>query len=156
MPTQLATTHDFATRFFNETWELLSQSERSAEEDLAMIHLAHASRAHWQVAGGPKEWSIGEWQIARVYAELNRAEPAVFHARQAMALAGEGQLGLFLTASCREGLARALWVAGQDDEARRLADSARSLLVQIVDEEDRDYLVADLDDHARIISRRSS
>lgn len=156
MPTQLATTRDFASRFFNETWELLAQSDRTADEDVMMVHLAHGSRAHWRVAGGPKEWAIGEWQIARVYAELNRAEPAVFHARQAMALAGGGQLGLFLSASSHEGLARALVVAGEDDEAGKAADHAAMLLLQVKDEEERDYIAADLADHARLIARRSS
>ena len=73
-----------------------------------------------------------------------------------MALAGGGQLGLFLSASSHEGLARALVVAGEDDEARKAADHAAMLLLQVKDEEERDYIAADLADHARLIARRSS
>jgi hypothetical protein len=156
MQTQLATTRDFASRFFNETWELLAQTDRTADEDVMMIHLAHGSRAHWRVAGGPKEWAISEWQISRVYAELNRAEPAVFHARQAIALAGGGQLGLALSASAHEGLARALRVAGEDEAAQIAADHAAMLLLQIKNEEDHDYVVDDLADHARLVARRDT
>ena len=82
----------FAAQFFNEVWALLDRSGRSAEEDVQMIHLAHASRAHWQIAGGPREWAIGEWQIARVYAALGRGEPALFHAELAMEMTAEGAI----------------------------------------------------------------
>jgi hypothetical protein len=140
----------YAITFFNQVWTLLDQDNRSAEEADLMVHMAHASRAHWQVAGGAREWAIGEWQIARVYAELGRAEPALYHAKAAMALAGEGQLGPFQSASAREGLARALIIAGEPDAGRAMADEARALLPLIKDAEERDVIKADLADHARI------
>jgi hypothetical protein len=39
-----------AAGFFNAVWALLDKPGRSREEDLQMVHLAHASCAHWQVA----------------------------------------------------------------------------------------------------------
>lgn len=39
-----------AAGFFNAVWALLDKPGRSSDEDLQMVLLAHASRAHWQVA----------------------------------------------------------------------------------------------------------
>jgi hypothetical protein len=142
-----------AARFFKLVWDLLGQSRRSAEEDLRMIHLAHASRALWQEAGGPEQWAIGEWQIARVYAVLGRAEPAIVHAQEAFRLAGDGALGRFLEVSTREGLARALWLSGETAAARQMALSARRLLAGIVDDDDHSVAESDLDDLDQIMSK---
>jgi hypothetical protein len=38
-----------AAGFFNAVWALLDKPGRSSDEDLQMVLLAHASRAHWQV-----------------------------------------------------------------------------------------------------------
>jgi hypothetical protein len=134
----------FAADFFNAVWRLLDQQSRTAAEDLRMIHLAHASRAHWQEAGGPREWAIGEWQIARVYAELGRSEPAVFHAQAAVDLAGAGQLGPFLAASSLEAMARALRVGGRGAEAEDCRRRALVWMEQVTDEEERGLLTLDL------------
>lgn len=141
-----------AARFFNQVWDLLGQRQRSAEEDLRMIHMAHASRAHWQQAGGPEQWATGEWQIARVYSVLGRAEPALIHAQEAFRLAGDGTLGPFLEVSTREGLARALHLSGETAAARQMALAARRLLAGIVDDEDRGIAEGDLDDLDQIMS----
>jgi hypothetical protein len=44
-----------------------------------MVHMAHASRFHWDNVGDDQNRAIGEWQVARVYAVLGRAESALFH-----------------------------------------------------------------------------
>ena len=36
-----------AATLFNATWDLLDKSERSPDEDAAMLGRAHASRHHW-------------------------------------------------------------------------------------------------------------
>jgi len=64
----------FAAKFFNDTWELLARPERTPEEDDRMIHLAHASRLHWQFAGKPENIAVGEWQVSRVHAVLGQCE----------------------------------------------------------------------------------
>lgn len=143
-----------AARFFNQVWDLLAQAQRSSDEDLRMIHMAHASRALWQEAGGPEQWAVGEWQIARVYSALGRAEPAMVHAQEAFRLAGDGTLGPFLEVSCREALARALWLTGETAAARQMALAARRLLANIVDDDDRSVAESDLDDLDTVISPR--
>jgi hypothetical protein len=57
-----------AARFFNETWRVLDKPDRSAEDDMRMIHMAHASRMHWEFAGSPRNRNVGEWQISRYIA----------------------------------------------------------------------------------------
>lgn len=134
-----------AVDLFNEVWRLIEKTDRTHDEELAMIHAAHASRHHWGIAGEAKNWCIGEWQIARVYSTLGRAEPARFHAAEALRLAEDHALGPFLTASAHEGLARAAMVAGDagafDDH---LAKSQRAG-AQITDDEDRQIWRADID-----------
>jgi hypothetical protein len=70
-----------AARLFNDTWALLEKESRTAEEDDRMVHMAHASRFHWDNAGDDQHRAVGEGQVARVYAVLRRGEPALFHAR---------------------------------------------------------------------------
>ena len=66
-----------AVTLFNHTWRLMERTDRSALEDDEILHSTHASRAHWGVVGEPMHWARGEWQCARVYAVLGRAEPAL-------------------------------------------------------------------------------
>ena len=50
---------------FNYTWELLDKPQRTREEDDTMIHAAHASRFHWEKAGGTAvNLARGEWQVS--------------------------------------------------------------------------------------------
>lgn len=84
-----------------------------------MIHAAHASRRHWGEVGEPKNWAIGEWQISRVYATLNRPEPALHHARRSLDICTEHNLDDFVLAYAHEAIARASALAG-DTPARDL------------------------------------
>lgn len=134
----------YAAQFFNAVWDLLDRKDRSPADDLQMIHLAHASRAHWQFAGGPREWAIGEWQIARVHAVLGRAEGALTHAKMALTLAETHDLGPFMVACGVESMARALSVAGLPEQAAAQRVRALALCDQIADAEERDIVLLDL------------
>jgi hypothetical protein len=131
-------------RFFNEVWSLLNMEDRSRDQDMQMVHLAHASRAHWQFAGGPREWVVGEWQVARVYAAIGRGEAAVIHATAALQRLGSGDDGPFLAASAHEGMARALRAAGRTADADDHAATALRLTETLEDSEERDLMIADL------------
>ncbi|MEK6851483.1 MAG: hypothetical protein AABY30_02980, partial [Candidatus Thermoplasmatota archaeon] len=63
---------------FNATWTLL-EKKRTRDEDVKMVHMAHASRHHWAQVGTPSNLAVGEWQVSHVYAVLRRAEPALYH-----------------------------------------------------------------------------
>ncbi len=134
----------FATQFFNEVWACLDKQRRSTEEDVQMIHLAHSSRAHWQMAGGPREWAIGEWQIARVYAALGRGEPALFHAELALEATADGAVGPFLAGCAQEVMARACRAAGRVGDAARFHAEAVRLAATLTDPEESDLLARDL------------
>src|SRR3990170_591117 len=49
-----------AVELFNAVWGLLEKEDRNCAETDRMIHAAHASRFHWEIAGAPVNWGIGE------------------------------------------------------------------------------------------------
>ncbi len=84
---------ELAVSTFNRVWELLELPERTPKETDEMIHAAHVSCYVWSQIGTPANVARGEWQCARVYATLGRAEPALWHAGRALELneaGGEG------------------------------------------------------------------
>lgn len=135
-----------AAGLFNRTWELLETTGRSAAQDDEMIHAAHASRYHWGEVGAPVNLARGEWQCARVYATLGRAEPALWHANRCLAIleASEGAIEDWDKPAAYEALARASAIAG--DAAARDAWAARSreALEAVADPEDRRVIEGDL------------
>ena len=134
-----------AVQLFNSTWALLDKESRTADEDDRMLHMAHASRFHWDNVGDDQNRAIGEWQVARVYATLGRGEPSLFHARRCLDYAGRLGVDDWVMAGAYEALARAHAVAGEPDAARDARDQALALAQQIEDKEDRDIVLADID-----------
>ncbi len=136
-----------AAQLFNETWRLLELEQRTRADDDRMIHTAHASRYHWgQVPTvTPAHLARGEWQISRVYAVLERAEPALYHARRVLDLCQDNGIGDFDLAFAYEALARAHAVAGDVGLARDYTDQALAVAEDIADDEERDLVLADLE-----------
>ena len=129
---------------FNGVWRLLERSDRTASQDLEMIHMAHASRHHWGIAGEAVNWARGEWQCARVYAVLGRSEPALVHAARSLALCLEHGIGDFDLAFAHEAMARAHRVEGQRDACARHLELAREAGAGIADEGDRRHFQGEL------------
>jgi DNA-binding transcriptional MerR regulator len=136
---------ELARTLFNQTWTLIEKESRSPEEDERMIHMAHASRFHWDNVGDDQNRAIGEWQCSRVYATLGRAEPALYHARRCLAHADRPGAEVWLVASAHEGLARAQAVAGDFEAARDSRSRATALVETVTDPEDRKIVLADID-----------
>ena len=134
-----------ASRLFNDVWALLEREDRSPAESERMVHMAHASRFHWDAVGGDQQRAIGEWQVSRVYATLGRAEPALHHARACVAYAAADGVDSWVAASAQEGLARALVVAGDLEAARTAREAALARLADVTDPEDREIVEADID-----------
>jgi hypothetical protein len=134
-----------AVECFNNTWGYLDKNERTAQDSLAMIHLAHTSRYHWGVVGGAVNWARGEWQIARVYAILGRGEAALVHAQESLRLCKAHSIGDFDLAFAHEALARAHAVLGNKALREACLEQARTASKTIVDEEDRALLLSDLE-----------
>jgi DNA-binding transcriptional MerR regulator len=133
-----------AAELFNEVWELLERTGRTEADDDRMLHAAHASRHHWGRVGGPTQLAIGEWQCARVYSVLGRAEPALHHARRCAAIAAEHEVEDWLIASAHEALTRAYTVAGDRAAAAAERERAVAVCARITDPEEREVVESDL------------
>lgn len=135
-----------AAELFNRVWELLDQPTRTAEEDREMLAAAYGSRYHWRIAGGPKQHSISDWQVSRVWAVLGDAARATAHGELSLELAEQNELGPFYVGYAHEALARAAALAGDDDESRRHLAEAEELSLDISKTDDAELLRADLSD----------
>lgn len=133
-----------AGSLFNAVWTLLENPSRTPDDDLRMIHMAHASRYHWSRVGTEVHAVRGEWQCSRVYATLGRSEPALFHARRALEICEANGIGEFDLAICYEAIARAYAFAGDFDEARRWQQRGLEAANDVAEDDDREILLADL------------
>ena len=131
---------------FNHVWTLLRLPERTPEQDDEMIHAAHASRHHWAAVGTAANVARGEWQVSRVYAEVGRAEPALYHAGRCLAYCEQNpnELEDWDVPYAYEALARAYLAGGNVDQSREHAARARELAERVADDEDRELLASDL------------
>jgi hypothetical protein len=109
-----------------------------------MLHMAHASRFHWGEAPEcrPENLARGEWLVARVYALLGRAEPAIWHARRCLDHCEQNAIGDWDLAYAYEALARAHALAGNAEAAEWRA-KARTAGDAIEDREDREHFDED-------------
>jgi hypothetical protein len=133
-----------AKDLFNHVWTLLEMAERPPALDDEMIHAAHASRCHWAVIGTSVNLARGEWQISRVYAVLNRPEPAMYHARRCLEICEAEAIGGFDLGAAHEAVARACALVGEREEAGRHVAIAQQLAEQITAVADRRILLDDL------------
>jgi hypothetical protein len=143
-PLDPAVERQLAVDLFNATWELIDAPDRSPDDDLRMLHMAHASRHHWAQVGQPVNLARGEWQVSRVYAVLGRAEPARFHGQRCLEICEEHGIGDFDLAYAYEALARAAAVSGDMPERDRRLAQARTAAEAVADPEDREHLDGDL------------
>jgi len=134
----------FAKDLFNLTWDLLDKEKRTVEENDKMVHAAHASRFHWGEIGTPLEFERGEWQISRVYAVLNRTQPALYHAERCLAICTEHGIEDFDIAFAYEALARAYAAAGRAGKSQEYMSLAGQAAQEIEEEGNRDYFLSEL------------
>ncbi len=126
----------------NGTYELMGLTDRTALQDVQLIHQAHAAAHHWRIAGTIEHWARAEYVCSRAYALVGRAEPALFHAALCRDLVVEGVLDDFDLAYAHEAMARALACNGETDVARK--ELARAKAVPIADAEDKAIVDADI------------
>ncbi len=135
-----------AVSLFNATWPLLRRMDRSPEDDLRMLHMAHASRYHWERSASSCTWLGASGSAPCVYAVLGRPEPARFHAERSLQLCEIHGIGDFDLAYAHEALARGHRVAGDAGAAAAEATMARDLADGIADSDDREHFLSDLAD----------
>ncbi len=127
----------FAVQYFNQTWDLIDQVQRTPADDRRMLTLAMASRALWDDIGGDEQWYTGDWQVAHVAALTGHADLSLDFAAAAYERAAEADVPLWMKASTCEGLARAHAAAGHEAERDAWGLKTRELLEQVDDTEDR-------------------
>lgn len=143
-PSMSADERRLAADLFNGVWTLMETEDRTPEQDDRMLHMAHASRYHWEQVGTPANLARGEWQCSRVYAVLRRPEPCLHHARRVLEICEQHGIGDWDLAFAHEALARAHAVAGDLTAAAEAATRAGAAAEEIADPEDRELLLADL------------
>jgi hypothetical protein len=136
----------YAVNLFNHVWSILDKTSRTEEDEIAMIHAAHASVFHWSKIGTPNNIYVGEWQISRVYSALDHGEEALYHAQKSLDICEENDdFSPFDWAYAYEGMARAHSVNGNEEESRKYLSLAKEKGEAIKDEEAKNMLVADLE-----------
>ncbi len=135
---------DEAVKCFNATWDLIDKPDRTNEDNVHMIHMAHASRYHWGQIGTALEFTRGEWQVSRVYALLGMGESALFHAKEALKLCLDNGIGDFDLAFGYEAVARAYSVLGTRDDKARFVDKAREAAKAIAEEGNRQHVESEI------------
>lgn len=141
----LATVHrNFSATCFNKTWEFIDKSSRTPEEDMEMLQTSMTSLWHWSQREDamPRNLSVGNWQVSRVYALLGQAENARRYAEAALKHA-QGQPP-FYVGYAYEALARAEMVAGNKAKMGEYLEKAYMLAEDVEDEEDKEALMGDL------------
>ncbi|MDQ1684755.1 MAG: hypothetical protein QOC82_1492 [Frankiaceae bacterium] len=141
-----ATKHrEVGVALFNHVWTLLDLDGRTGEQDMEMVHTAHASAYHWMQVGTAENRARSEWQCSRVYAVLGRSEPAIWHAQQCLGYCERAGIGDWDLAFAYEALARAHAVAGDREETARWLDRARQAAADIAEDGDRQLVLSDLE-----------
>lgn len=133
-----------AVKCFNAAWDLIDRADRAHEDDVNMVHLAHASRYHWGQIGTPLEFTRGEWQISRVYSLLSMGESALFHAKEALRLCLDNGIGDFDLAFAYEAMARARSVLGNHDDKATFLEKAEEAAKAVAEEGDRKYVESEI------------
>ena len=139
-----AARRQLAVDLFNHVRTLMTTPDRTPQQDVEMIHAAHASRHHWGEVGTPVNFARGEWQVSRVYSVLGRGEPALVHARLCLETCVEHGIGDFDIAYAHEAIARAYRVLGDQAESTAHAEEARRAADGIADPEDREHAMEDI------------
>jgi hypothetical protein len=125
-------------------WELLDKSDRLPADDERMLHAAHASCYHWLEAGTPANHARGEWLISRVYAVLDKPEPALHFARRCLEICEKHGIGDFDIAYAYEAMARAYSLVDDQAQFDRFLGLAREAGDAIAGDEDKKLFLSDL------------
>ncbi len=134
-----------AKRLFNETWNYMEKTDRTEQDDIQMLHMAHTSCFLWQDRGEPGDFARGEWQVSRVYSILNMGEPALLHGRRSLEICLDNSIeGLDLVFGY-EAVARAYAIIGNDNACDEYKSQAANCAELIADEDDRQYVLGELD-----------
>ncbi|MHA2399077.1 MAG: hypothetical protein ACXADU_09330 [Promethearchaeota archaeon] len=134
---------------FNKTWDFIEKKDRTAEDDLNMIHSAHTSIFHWRFLvnegkGTAVNLQRGEWLLSRVYTTLERGEPALYHAKICLDITEKNSIGDFDLAFAYESVARSSALLQDKAEFKKHLKLANEAGEDIKSKDDKDYFFEDL------------
>ena len=134
----------------NGIWPTLDKDEPTEEELEEAMHMAHTARYHWSKVGTVINAVRAEYMLARIYAQLKRAEPALFHANRGFELAKEAEKTDenwkdWDMPFIYEALARAHSVSGNKSECKKYKDLAQKATDTVEGEEDKKICQGELD-----------
>ena len=134
----------------NGLWSILDNENPSREDLEEAIHMAHTARYHWSKVGTIVNAVRAEYMLARVYAHMKRAEPALFHANRGLELAKEAEKTDdnwkdWDMPFIYEALARAHSVAGNKEECSKFKTLAQEATDAVAGEEDKKICQGELD-----------
>lgn len=135
---------DMATSNFNKTWDYIDLKERTNQDNINMVHHAHASRYHWGIVGEPINLQRGEWQISRVYSLINMGESALLHAKECLRLTEEEKIGGFDLAFAYEAMSRAYKILRNNDKMNHYKQLGLGACEHIENKEDKEYTISEL------------
>ena len=133
-----------AKTLYNRCWELLEATGRTPDEDVELVTCAFAARHHWLAVGGPEQFVVSDWMVARAAGDVGAVALALLFAQRANAAAEDLDGPEWLSASTAEGVARASVQCGDVDAAREWADVAAQRIEKITDDEDRGLIAQQL------------
>lgn len=133
-----------AIETFNKTWDYIDLKERSKEDTLDMIHLAHTSRYHWGFAGTELHKGRGEWQISRVYSVAKLGESALLHAEAYLDICLKNDYKDWDIAFAYEAMAFAYKILNNIELMNDYKQKGIVSLSQIKEKGDRDYAETEL------------
>jgi hypothetical protein len=138
--------HFFAANCFNRTWDLIDRPQRSPEEEEQMLLLSLASLWHWtqRADATPQNYSIGYWQVARVYTLLGQVENARRYGLLCREAAQAEGVEPVYQGFAYEALARAEARAGNAAQGQAYLAEATRIAGQVSDAEDKEQLMKDL------------
>jgi len=134
----------------NGIWPTLDKDNPTEEEIEEAMHMAHTARHHWSKVGTIVNLVRAEYMLARVYAHMKRAEPALFHANRGFELAKEAEKiddkwKDWDMPFIYEALARAHAAAGNKKECKKYVELAQKTTDAVKGEEDKKICQGEID-----------
>jgi hypothetical protein len=136
----------FSAEYFNKAWEYIEKAdERSAEDNMTMLHTAIASLWHWTQREDvkPENLAVGYWQVSRVYNLIKQPNNARTYGLLSLKYA-EG-LDPFFKAYAYETLARAEMQKNNRVIMMVYLEKAYRMVERVDNEENKQLLLKDLE-----------
>jgi len=132
---------ELGIKYFNTTWDYIDIENRTKEEDIRMIHTAHASLFHWMQIGEPLNFARGEWLVSHVYALLGHGESALYHGTHSLDLCLANHIGDFDLAFAYEAISRSYKILNNSPKQNENYTLAIVSAEGIADAEDKAYFL---------------